>query len=61
VPRENLIQDEEHRQIEIELLLVLIMFGYVEYVDVVQRYVFLVPNVLSDIILVAVPSSHEDS
>lgn len=61
MPRENLIQDEEHRQIEIELLLVLIMFGYVEYVDVVQRYVFLVPNVLSDIILVAVPSSHEDS
>lgn len=37
MPRENLIQDEEHRQIEIELLLVLIMFGYVEYVDVVQR------------------------
>jgi len=61
VPRENLIQDEEHRQIEIELLLVLIMLGYVEYVDVVQRYVFLVPNVLSDIILVAVPLSHEDS
>ena len=61
MPRENLIQDEEHRQIEIELLLVLIMLGYVEYVDVVQRYVFLVPNVLSDIILVAVPLSHEDS
>lgn len=37
------------------------MFGYVEYVDVVQRYVFLVPNVLSDIILVAVALSHEDS
>jgi len=37
------------------------MFGYLEYVDVVQRYVFLVPNVLSDIILVAVPLSHEDS
>lgn len=61
MPRENLIQDEEHRQFEIELLLVLIMFGYVEYVDVVQRYVFLVPNVLSDIILVAVALSHEDS
>ena len=60
MPGENLIQDEEHRQIAIELLLVLI-FGYVEYVDVVQRHVFLVPNVLSDIILVAVPLSHEDS